>query len=273
MDDITVSFGQDSQWNYETLNTIARRSPSVITLHLQWLETTQPHSTDIFISVMNQFNSLTSLNLHQLPDQCKSITFLLGRSCSNLKRLRIGFSKSALSDDELIRIFYSGNMADLEKAISVITVPETSSSSSSSHRRRVYHRCQVSPSVLHPFCWTLEEVHINRIDYENPYAIAFLLRHLPRLKQLHTSDFELKDFSPSIRALRDISDFQTPPNTLRCLDPHSSSPDGIAPLSILNSNPDLIFNTYFTGIYFQEFSKKKKNKERKNKQRKGRIKR
>ena len=107
----------------------------------------------------------------------------------------------------------------------------------------------VSQSVLYPFCFTLEEVHINHIDYENPYAIAFLLRNLPRLKQLDISDFEFKDFSPSIRALWDISDFEIPSNTLRSLDPHPLIPDGIAPLSILKRNSDLIINTYFTGIW------------------------
>lgn len=70
--------------------------------------------------------------------------------------------------------------------------------------RKGYHRCHVSPNLMHPFCQTLEEIRINQFDNSDPYVIAFVLRHLPRLQQLETSDYEFKDYSASIRALWDL---------------------------------------------------------------------
>jgi len=248
LDEITASFDEDAHrlWNEEIMNTIVRRSPYVTTLHLYWQEKIQLHSANTFISKMSQLSSLTNLNLYQLPDQCKALTFLLGRSCPSLKRLQIALAKNTLSTDELIRIFYSGDIASLEEAATIpLAVTETHSNSSC--LPRAYHRCHVSAKALHPFCQTLEEVRINRIDCENSYAIAFLLRHMPRLKELDFSDFEFKDYSISIRSLWDISDPQSTPAMLRCLAPHPLVPDGLAPLSLFDSNPDLILQTYFTG--------------------------
>lgn len=73
--------------------------------------------------------------------------------------------------------------------------------------RKCYHRCHVPPNLMHPFCQTLEEIRINQFDNSDPYVIAFLLRHLPHLQQLETSDYEFKDYSASIRALWDLRHF------------------------------------------------------------------
>lgn len=131
----------------------------------------------------------------------------MGKSCPQLKFLRLGFDNLPLTTDEFLCIFYSGDL-DLLKSVA----PDVSSmeylDNSASNPPKAYHQCSVPSHLLHSFCQTLEEIRINYFNSNEPSVIAFVLRHLPRLQKLETSDFEFKDYSASIRALWDIQKLQ-----------------------------------------------------------------
>lgn len=154
---------------------------------------------------MSQFKSLTSLHLDKVPYQSKTITSILGKCCPLLKWLRIGFANFSLSADDLLGIFFSGDLNVL-RSVAPDIVRLTEQSDEMAELRKEYHRCHVPSHLMYPFCQTLEEVRINHFDSKDPYVIAFILRHLPHLRQLETSDFEFKDYSASIRVLWDIRD-------------------------------------------------------------------
>ena len=192
---------------------------------------------------MSQFNILTSLNLDKLPIQCRNITSILGKSCPQLKWLRIGFANYSLTTDDLLSVFYSGDLDTLNEAAQ--DLPSTNKFGdlvSSEFIQKAYHQCLVPAHLLHPFCQTLEEIRINHYESGEPYVIAFILRHLPRLKQLETSDFEFKDYSASIRALWDIRE-STAMEATMCIPSDSS----------------LITISSFTGLFFSSYVHTKYN--------------
>lgn len=164
---------------------------------------------------ISQFDFLTSLNLDKLPVQCKAITSVLGKSCPQLRWLRIGFANYSLATEDLLGIFYSGDLNSLTKvAHQDFPSSEQLGEQASESVQNAYHKCLVPTHLLYPFCQTLEEIRINHFDSDEPYVIAFVLRHLPRLKQLETSDFEFKDYSASIRALWSIRESAMTGNSL-----------------------------------------------------------
>ena len=247
LDEITAAFDdEDGHWDEEIVPTIVSRSPSVRTLNLHWAEKTHPYLTETLSSDLSRLRRLTSLNLHQLPEQCKSIAFCIGRSCPTLQNLRLGFSSSTLTSEELIRIFYSADLAALQQA----------AAAAPNQPARAYHTCQVSARMLYPFCQTLQKVRVNRTespDADLVDAIAFLLRHLPRLQELETSDFEFTDYSASIRALWEIRHPEwnqseaSASDCIRCLAHHPLAPSGTAPSSVFDAHPDVILPAYYNG--------------------------
>lgn len=161
-----------------------------------------PETLGFYIS---QFGFLTTLHLDKVPIQCKTIIYILGKSCPQLSFLRLGFDNLPLTTDEFLGIFYSGDLDTLKNVAP--DVPSTEFLDTPAiNPQKAYHHCFVPPHLLHSFCQTLEEIRINYFKSDDPSVIAFILRHLPRLQKLETSDFEFKDYSASIRALWDIQE-------------------------------------------------------------------
>lgn len=238
--EITTSFDdEDGYLDEQVMPTIIARCPLARALNVHCSAYTNRCLPKTLASNLVHLKQLKCLNLYQLPVQCKCIAFLVGQCCPLLTQLRIDLLDDNFTADELIRIFYAGDLDDLNK--------EASSINGDSCRRKAYHRCQVSAKSMYPFCGTLEQVRIIRFDCDDPYVIAFLLRHLAKLKQLETSDYEYKDYSSSIRVLWEITDPNGDTAVIRCLDPHLAVPNGIAPASILEEQPQLIVQSYFTG--------------------------
>ncbi len=189
---------------------------------------------------MSQFDFLTSLNLDKLPVQCKKITSVLGKSCPQLKWLRIGFANFSLTTEDLLSMFFSGDLDTLNEAAPDLPLTDQLDDLSSESIHKAYHQCLVPTHLLYPFCQTLEEIRINHYDSNEPYVIAFVLRHLPRLKQLETSDFEFKDYSASIRALWSFRQ----PTTIENLEETVCFP----------SDSDLITLSNYTGTFLSILS-------------------
>lgn len=152
---------------------------------------------------ISKFTLLSSLHLEKVPVQCKKIMSVVGKSCPLLKRLRIGFADFSICTDDLLSMFLSCDLESLK--VVAPDLPSLDLTEAMSETVKGYHQCFVPSQLLYPFCQTLEELRINHFENDDPYVIAFILRHLPRLQQLETSDFEFKDYSSSIRALQDIS--------------------------------------------------------------------
>lgn len=139
--------------------------------------------------------------MDKVPFQCKTIISVLGKSCPRLKFLRLGFDNFPLTTDEFLSIFYSGDLNILKNLTSNVSPEDLHNPAS--EQKKAYSEYFVPPHLLHPFCQTLEEIRINYFNSDEPYVIAFILRHLPLLQKLETSDFEFKDYTASIRALWD----------------------------------------------------------------------
>ena len=173
--------------------------------------------------------------MDKVPIQCKSIISVLGKSCPRLKFLRLGFDNLPLSTDEFLSVFYCGDLSLLKNVIpDVPTIGHLQNPAT--EQKKAYSECFVPPHLLYPFCQTLEEIRINYFNSDGPYVIAFILRHLPLLQKLETSDFEFKDYTTSIRVLWD--------NQNRTH--QESSADESMELS-LPSNSDSIVLTQFAG--------------------------
>lgn len=157
---------------------------------------------------------LVSLNLFKVPETCKSVLSILGKTGLHLKFLRIGFSNYSLTDQEVLSLFFSGDINTLADVAPL--------SEADAKPKREYHRCFVSQSLMFPYCQTLEEIRINRYQPPDPYVVGFILRHLPRLREFDLADYDLEDYSCGIRSLWDISEgfYQSPTS-------HSSSRDPI----------------------------------------------
>lgn len=184
---------------------LVNRCPGLRKLHLRCangLADDWPETLGFYIS---QFGFLTTLHLDKVPIQCKTIIYILGKSCPQLSFLRLGFDNLPLTTDEFLGIFYSGDLDTLKNVAP--DVPSTEFLDTPAiNPQKAYHHCFVPPHLLHSFCQTLEEIRINYFKSDDPSVIAFILRHLPRLQKLETSDFEFKDYSASIRALWDIQE-------------------------------------------------------------------
>ena len=126
----------------------------------------------------------------------------MGKSCPYLKKLRIGFADFSICTDDLLTMFLSCNLDNLRTVAP--DLPSLDLTEAMSDTIKGYHQCFVPAQLLHPFCQTLEEIRINKFEDDDPYVVAFILRHIPHLKQFETSDFEFKDYTSSIRALWDI---------------------------------------------------------------------
>lgn len=163
-----------------------------------WVETFTFH--------IGKFELLTSLHLDKIPIHCKTVTSVLGNTCPQLKWLRIGFANFPFTVEDMLSLFYSGDLETLNQI-----APSNLSTGASSEDiggaiqpKKAYHYCHVPVHLMYPYCQTLEEIRINHFESNGSFIIAFVLRHLPRLRLLETSDFELRDYSTSIRALWDI---------------------------------------------------------------------
>lgn len=183
---------------------------------------------------MSNFTFLSSLHLEKVPVQCKNIMSVVGKSCPLLKRLRIGFADFSICTDDLLSMVLS---CDLDRLKAVAPdLPSLDLTEAMSETLKGYHQCFVPPQLLHPFCQTLEELRINHFENDDPFVIAFILRHLPHLQQLETSDFEFKDYSSSIRAVQEISSL-----AVARIDEMEDCQ---------SSNVDTIILAGFAGIYF-----------------------
>jgi hypothetical protein len=191
-----------------------------------------PETIGLYIS---QFPLLTSLHLDKVPIQCKTIISVLGKSCPRLKFLRLGFDNFPLSTDEFLSIFYCGDLSVLKNLTPDVPSIENLHNPANEHKK-AYNECCVPPHLLYSFCHTLEEIRINYFNSDEPYVIAFILRHLPVLQKLETSDFEFKDYTASIRSLWDTQNREN----------HQESADESMELS-LPTNSDSIVQKSFSG--------------------------
>lgn len=162
----------------------------------------------------------------------------MGKSCPRLKSLRLGFDNLPLSIDEFLSIFYCGDLTLLRNVTPDVPSIEHDQNPAT-EQKKAYNECCVPPHLLYSFCQTLEEIRINYFSSNEPYVIAFILRHLPLLQKLETSDFEFKDYTTSIRALWDTQ------NRMH----RESSADESMELS-LPSNSDSIVLKEFSGINY-----------------------
>lgn len=241
--------GDDNPFDDQLLPTIARYCTSTSGLSTTFGGSTSlalngmcNHVPRMLESSLNYLNQITSLSFSKLPVLCKPIVFLLGRFCPLLQILRINSPVEKYLPIELVQIFYSGDIGRLEDVAPL--------SSGDFGQRRAYHRCHVSHRALHPFHRTLKVVNISCYRTVEPFASAFVLRHLPNLEELKTSDVDFTDCSTSIRALWAISDSTIPVSTIRCLEPHILIPNREADCSILEKHPDLIIPSFFSGKFF-----------------------